>query len=50
VSAKDVHSRYYEDDNSAYESDRKGLGKRSFLPSMPRIELRKRLGIPPAKN
>lgn len=50
VSAKDVHSRYYEDDNSAYESDRKGLGKRSFLPSMPRIELRRRLGIPPAKN
>lgn len=50
VSAKDVHSRYYEDDNSTYESDRKGLGKRSFLPSMPRIELRRRLGIPPAKN
>ena len=50
VSAKDAHSRYYEDDDSAYESDRKGLGKRSFLPSMPRIELRRRLGIPPAKN
>ncbi len=50
VSAKDVHSRYYEDDNSAYESDRNKLGKRSFLPSMPRIQLRRRLGIPPAKN
>jgi len=50
VSAKDARSRYYQDDSNAYEIDKKGLEKRSFLPSMPRIELRKRLGIPPAKN
>jgi non-specific protein-tyrosine kinase len=53
VSAKDAHTRYYEDDSAAYDINRKGrsrFGRNSFLPRMPRIGLRKRLGIPPAKN
>ncbi|UCC54096.1 MAG: polysaccharide biosynthesis tyrosine autokinase [Anaerolineaceae bacterium] len=53
VAAKDVHTRYYQDDNVAYEAEQKGksrFGMRNFLPRIQRIELRKRFGMPPAKN
>lgn len=51
--AKDVNVQYYQDDREVAEadaSDRAGTGKSSLLPGLPRVQIRKRLGIPPAKN
>ncbi len=53
VSAKDVRARYYQDDRVAYEASEREQprsSKVSFLPSMSRFGLKKRLDTPPTKN
>ena len=53
LAAQDVSTQYYHDSQEAAETsaqDRSRSGKKIFLPSMPRFQVRKWLGIPPAEN